>query len=343
MRVLSLCVAVAVAAGCAADGGRASSPRPPAPAPIAAAPEIFRFHVGLWANLHQVLIHESLLPKPGFEGPKSLAHRSVAPITELSSSEVGPWRDALAYYDRRFTTRNTFTDEFIDAVRGLTASANEPSLPLSLSLAADWKVLLGNAAPVYRAHFWPAHERADRAYVDAIRPLVVEHGAWFVKRLVALYETPWPSAPVDVEVTPAVPPFGASTIGEPPYTGTHAPLIIVSSLDSGYAGESGLEMIFHEGSHLLVDRVQALLDASAKRQGRTLPWKLWHFVLFYTAGHVARERLGPSYIPYAERPENTVFHGDTLPILRVLVRAWQPYLDGSTTLDSAVDAVVASF
>lgn len=337
--ILSACFAGFLAVGCAADS-KSISARPPAQ--ITPTPEIFRFHIGLWANLHQVLIHESLLPKAGFDGPKSLAHHSVAAITKLSPSEVAPWHDALVYYDGRFTTRNTFTDEFMEAVRGLTACGNEPSLPASLSLAADWQTLLSRAAPVYRTQFWPAHERSDRAYVEAIRPLVAAHGAWFVRRLAAVYETPWPSDLVDVEVAPAVPPFGASTIGEPPFRGSHTPLIIVSSEDPGYRGESGLEMIFHEGSHLLVDHVQALLDASAKRQGRTMPRQLWHFVLFYTAGHVARERLGPSYVPYAERPEHHIFDGDAAAILPVLVRTWQPYLDGRTTLDSAVDAVVAA-
>lgn len=279
----------------------------------------------------------------GVDGPKSLAHRSVAPMTSLAPPDARPWRDALAYYDMRFTTRNTFTVEFMNAVREFTACGVKPSLPENLSLAPDWRGFLSLAAPVYRAHFWSEHERSNRAYVEAIRPLVAEHGAWFVKRLVGLYQTPWPKSPVVVEVAPAVPPFGASTIGEPPFTGSHTPLITVSSRDPGYRGESGLEMIFHEGSHLLVDRIQGMLDTSARRQGRSLPRGLWHFVLFYTAGHVAKERLGPSYVPYAERAENHIFDGDASTILPVLVKEWQPYVDGRTTLGAAVDSVVAAF
>ena len=45
------------------------------PSPVAAAPpsieaaSLFRFHVDFWANLNQVLLHESLVPRSGFEGP----------------------------------------------------------------------------------------------------------------------------------------------------------------------------------------------------------------------------------------------------------------------------------
>ena len=53
----------------------------------------------------------------------------------------------------------------------------------------------------------------------------------------------------------------------------------------------------------------------------------------YTAGHVMRERLGPRYVPYAERPANTVFVGRFAAYLSILERAWQPYLDGQFDLE----------
>ena len=102
-------------------------------------------------------------------------------------------------------------------------------------------------------------------------------------------------------------------------------------------------MIFHEASHLLVDNVQTALEASAQRQARKLPHRLWHFLLFYTAGHLVRERLGPGYVPYAERPANHIFDGRFAGYLPILERAWQPYLDGQVALEPAIDALVASF
>src|SRR5262249_33616349 len=152
---------------------------------------------------------------------------------------------------------------------------SEPALP-DTGLAQEWRTVLSQAAPVYRARFWPDHERNDRAYVEMLRPQLAAHGEWMARRLSALYRTEWAKDPIVVEVTAAVPLFGASTSGEPPFTGSHSPLIIVSSKDPGYSGDTGLEMIFHEASHLLIDKVQAALDASAKRQGRKLNERFWH-------------------------------------------------------------------
>ncbi len=310
--------------------------------PTEAPRELFRFHVDFWANLHEVLFHESLVPKPGFEGPKSLAHHSVAPVEWLDPAARSQWQLAVAYYESRFSTHNLFEPEFETGSRFLAAQGSDPALPTG-GIADEWRTVLAQAAPVYRARFWPAHERRDRAYIDEIRPQLAAHGAWMARRLEVVYRSSWPAAPVLVEVTPTVPPFGASTVGEPPFTGPHTPLITVSSEDPGYATDTGLEMIFHEASHLLVDKVQTALETSAQRQARKLPDRFWHFLLFYTAGHLARERLGPGYVPYAERSANAIFSGRFAAYLPILERAWQPYLDGHVDLEPAIDALVAAF
>ncbi len=330
-------IGVLALAGCAA---RPSAPPRRDPPPVETPRELFRFQVDFWPNLNETLFHESLLPKSGFAGPKSLAHRSIAPTTGLDGAEKTRWQNALAYYDVHFTTDNFFEPEFDGGSRFLAASRSEPSLPEN-GLASEWRTAILQAAPVYRARFWPEHERTDRTYIEVIRPRIAAHGEWLARRLEAVYETGWPTEPILVEVTAAVPPFGASTVGEPPFTGPHTPLITISSQDTGYTGETGLEMIFHEASHLLVEKAQAALEASAKRQGRKLDDKFWHLLLFYTAGHLVRERLGPSYVPYAERPVNRIFAGRFARYLPILERAWQPYLDGRTDFEHAIDDVVA--
>ncbi|HEY2510441.1 MAG TPA: hypothetical protein VGI39_06285 [Polyangiaceae bacterium] len=319
-----------------------TAPVPPHALPVAPPPrELFAFHVDFWPNLSESLFHESLLPRPGFQGPKSLAQKDVAAASALEGDERTAWQRALSYYDGHFSTRTTFEPLFDGGSRFFASSGSAPALA-SGSLPEDWRAVLTGAAPAYRAHFWPEHERRDRAYVAALAPALAAHGDWMARRLEAVYQTPWPAAPVVVEVTAAAAPFGARTTGEPPFTGTHAPLITVSSEDPGYAGDTGLEMIFHEVSHLLVDKVQAALEDSAKRQGRSLDKDLWHALVFYTAGALTRERLGPAYVPYSDRPEHSVFSGRWSRYGAVFVQAWQPYLDGRVGLEAAVDAVVAA-
>jgi hypothetical protein len=324
--------------------GCASRPSPASSAPPTAAKEpapLFQFHVDFWANLNQVLLHEALLPRPGWEGPKSLRGQHVAPADAVPAAEAGDWKKALAYYDGHFTSQNLL-DRFTPSMPVLLGIGPSQTPPVTPEVDAEWRQSLVAAAPVYRAHFWPDHEARDRAYVEAMRAPIAAHGSWFAKRIVAAYQTPLPAGPIDVEITPVVPLFGGFTQGEPPYTPSHEALITLSSEDPAYAGDTGVEMLFHEASHLLVGRVQDGLDASAKRQGRKLDPRFWHDLIFYTAGHLAQERLGPSYVPFAERPSSRLFKADD-PSLAILKREWQPYLDGRTTIDAAIDAMAAAF
>jgi hypothetical protein len=331
---------VTLVIACAACGAPSAPPPKSTPHPDDAA-SLLRFHVDFWANLNQVLLHEALVPRPGWDGPKSLKGRHVVQSEMLAPPDAAQWQASLAYYDAHFTTRNLF-DHFIASMPALLGVSDAQTPATTTDLDEEWRRRLIDAAPIYRAHFWPEHEKKDRAYVDAMQPLVAAHGAWFAKRLVAVYGLPLPATPIDVEITPVVPPYGGFTQGEPPYDGPNAALVTLSSEDPSYAGDSGVEMLFHEIAHLIVGRVEKGLEESAKRQHTKLPPRLWHDVIFYTAGHLAQERLGASYVPYAERASSRLFTPDDERLV-VLKRAWQPYLDGHTSMDAAIDAVAASF
>lgn len=327
---------VFVLAGCAPGASPARSPAAPQDAPPR-----FRFHVDFWANLNEVLLHEALLPRPRWEGPKSLKGEHVAPADAVPSVDAADWKKALAYYDGRFTTNNLI-DQFTPSMPALLGIGPSQVPPTTSEIAEEWRSALVAAAPIYRALFWSKHEARDRVYIEAMRAPIDAHAAWFANRVVAVYGMPLPTEPIDVEITPVVPPFGGFTQGEPPYMPPHAALITLSSEDPSYAGDTGIEMLFHEVSHLLVGRVQQGLEASAKRQGRKLDPRFWHDLIFYTAGHLAQERLGPAYVPFAERPSSRLFAADD-PSLLILKREWQPYLDGRITIDAAIDAMAASF
>ncbi|WP_394834371.1 hypothetical protein LVJ94_48515 [Pendulispora rubella] len=339
--VRSFSAVVLLSALAACTSRNSSSPNSRAAPPSSEAAPLFRFHVDFWANLNQVLLHEALVPRPLWEGPKSLKNRHVVQTDTLGPSDAAQWHEAIAYYDSHFTTHNLF-DHFVGAMPALLAVSSSQNPPTTTDLNEEWRRSLLLAGPIYRTHFWPEHERKDRAYIEGIRPLLAAHGAWFANRLVAVFGMPLPTDSIDVEVTPAVPPFGGFTQGEPPYTPPHAAQITLSSEDPNFTGDTGVEMVFHEASHLLVGRVQEKLEASAKGQGRKLPPRFWHDLIFYTAGHLARDRFGPSYVPFAERPASRLFQGENDPSLAILKREWQPYLDGRVTMDAAVAAMVAS-
>jgi hypothetical protein len=83
------------------------------------------------------------------------------------------------------------------------------------------------------------------------------------------------------------------------------------------------------------------VDAGLKKRtvalGKPLSRDVSHTILFYTVGEVLR-RTVPGHMPYAihygvwQRGWNKNFD--------LLKLYWQPYLDGKSTMDDALDAIV---
>ena len=64
-------------------------------------------------------------------------------------------------------------------------------------------------------------------------------------------------------------------------------------------GPAGLETIFHEAGHSLVQKVVQEIGAEENRRGRKLSnQNLWHGIMFYTTGELVQRQL-PTFVPYA--------------------------------------------
>lgn len=74
------------------------------------------------------------------------------------------------------------------------------------------------------------------------------------------------------------------------YTTTEPGHTIISSAALGNQGVDGLEIIFHEGAHLITDSVSSALSKECDLQKKRCA-DLWHAVQFYTVGEIVRQEL----------------------------------------------------
>lgn len=307
-RLPALMLALVLIPGCGSMGGSAPSAVPPAAEPL------FELHRGFWLNLHQRLHYAATARRPP-EGPQEAA-----------------WKAAVDLYRRKFGEDGAmgllFNAELVALSRRLSALGSAPELS---GVEPELAAYLAAAAELVRGD-WPREDEAHRAWIAALEPLLARHGGALRSALEKAYQASWPATPIRVDVSRWAGAVGAYTVLDPPY-------ITVSSGDPSYAGEAALEMIFHEASHALIETVSQRLRAEATKQGRRPPRDLWHAVLFYSTGEIVRRRLGPSYVPYAEK--NGLWEGAWGPFKPALERDWQPYLDGKVDLDTAVSALVA--
>jgi hypothetical protein len=324
------------------SGAQEESPAAPLP--------VYEFHSGFWLNLHHTLYRIARLQRAANTAPNSAANPAALNIgiSNLTPAEQRAWSIALAFYSKTYADKDlTVSLEMIliknqlgdfetcEDLAGFKNRSCDAGLPGKLTDALD------SAAPVYRAHLWQEHDRANRRWISAVAPLVRRNGVDLSHRLAEIYQTNWPKERIRVDVTS----FASSTGA---YTTLDPLRVTVSSIDPRNQGPEALEVLFHEASHGIADSVQDAIFRECRQRDKPIPRDLWHALLFYTTGEVIRPlrmssaNSGSSsgYIPYAVR--EGLYKRGWENYLRVLTQYWQPYLDGTVTFDDAIAHMVSA-
>jgi hypothetical protein len=158
-------------------------------------------------------------------------------------------------------------------------------------------------------------------------------------RIEQLYQKKWPSLPILVDVVETVNWSGANTTWSNSGQGD----ILISNSPGGAAG---FETLFHESSHILMDRgdpVRQALESAAKAADYRLPGDLWHVVLFYTTGEAVRPILderGPE--AYTPMLYGIFVRGSWTEYRHALESRWRPYIDGRQSLPQAAASLIAA-
>jgi hypothetical protein len=292
-----------------------------------------RFHSDPLMNLHHTLYAAAWARRPEAGTLRALAGALPAPLEEaaLTPEERKAWQSAVDYYDRHVASRDLLFDNGMESIKEALAAGD-------LSAAAvgpELRGVLEAAAPIYRRHFWPAHDRANRAWIDATVQRVRTIAPQTIPRLEQLYGVPWFSSPVRVDVVWVGNRQGA-------YTSTRPPHVVISSGDSESVGWSAVETVFHEVSHVLVRRIFTAINTALGNRQRDHQ-QLWHVVQFYLTGTAVQEVLrgrGIEYVPYLY---STGLIDRAWPRYRKPIEDhWRPYVEGKITLDEAIARSIAS-
>lgn len=289
----------------------------PAPAP----PPLFAFHSSPWINLHHFLWSQSK--------PKAKA----VPEPAWSASEKAAWQAAIEYYRANLAERSPLFDRGMTDIRDRLAALPDSAAVTSAGLDSAVTTVLASAEPVYRTHFWPAHDAANRRAITQLEAFAASHRGLADKLCKALAAT-WPDVPVRVDLSVDADWAGAYTTIEP----TH---VTIAADDPRHQGDAGLEVLFHETAHGLFRNVSNALAAEVKKQGVKLPSRdLWHAMLFYTVGELVRRDLPAGYVPYAEK--QGLYRGAWADYQTAMKSHWLPYLDGKVPLEEAIAKIVAA-
>ncbi len=305
------------------------------------AQEFFRFQSNFWMNLHHTLFREGALRRAG--GAQGAAG-APAPLSEagLSEGERRIWADAVGFYARRFAGARLLFDEQLVRINNALSGQQDPAGLRAPALAQEVALTLERAAPVYRKHWWPAHDKANRAWIASVGPAVEKTAPEVITQLEGLFRHRW-AAPLTVDVTYFVAEVGhAYTTERPAYAPGRPGHTTIASAEPTHQGPDGIELVFHEGAHTLTGEVESALAAECGARGKSCG-DLWHALQFFTVGEVVKRRLKKDgligFTPYAYKYR--LYERGEWPRFRPALEAdWLPYVEGRTTFAGAIKQLV---
>ena len=211
--------------------------------PAAQQKPLFSFHSNAWLNLHHYV--------------RAAARGGPAP-TGLTGDEQKQWAAGVEFY-KPYAARDVLRDDGMVAIASALRGAEGKNTLDGIAIDPALKSMLERLMPIYRTHWWPQHDRANREWITAVVPLVERHGAAISQSLVRTYGTTWPAEPMHVDLSVVAGPVGGFSVNN------H---ITIPSSDPSYRGYAALEMVFHEASHglgLFGALIQPLDRAAAKQ------------------------------------------------------------------------------
>jgi hypothetical protein len=297
-------------------------------ASFVAASRTFVFYSDAATNLHDYLLWNARSDRPSEPRTECLAR--------LSGERRRGFERAQHLYNRTFRG-NRSADRLLLAVRyrlagfdGVRLVPEEDLAPLLAALSA--------AAPAYEACWWLDHDARNRRWIGDLLPRLVANEDALRARLSKLYAAEW-TRPIPVDVVGYVGVAGADSVVDPEH-------IAVSSVDPANAGDSALEVVFHEASHTLFGvgrgRLWNALQRAGTESGVTQPQTFWHALLFFTTGRAVQERLKAQGVnDYEPSVYREHLFTRAWPKFRApLEREWQPYVDGRVPMDQAARRVL---
>jgi len=296
---------------------------------------VFALYSSFWVNLHHVLYEQARLrtERPVVRTKSDAVNPARTPLSldGLTEQERRDWNSAVDEYEVKLAPHDLQFDQDMVLMNDRLAEMGDNEPASATGFRAGIIAALAKAAPIYRAHWWSEDDRANRAWIDAVAPLVEAMGATISRRLSAIYREPWPRGAIHVDVCAYAGVFGGYTTLDPLH-------ITVSSRDPRNQDLAALELLFHEASHGLADPLRDALNREFQAQSKPIPRDLWHALLFYTTGEVVKGMLAgtdhPAYKPYAE--QNHLYERDWQTYQRALERDWQPYINDQSDFNTAI-------
>ena len=153
---------------------------------------LFEFHSHCGLNLHHFLYWKA--------HPHSRESGEVADWpAALDAEERRIIDEAIDYYRQAFADQDLLFGQSLSTIKGQLIRHDGGASFTGLGLARQHAAVLERVQPIYRWHLWPAHQAANRRWIEHASAQVRRWGETLVERLEGVYGDDFPPTPIRLD------------------------------------------------------------------------------------------------------------------------------------------------
>lgn len=295
----------------------------------------FDFQSNAELNAHLFLYNKAMACKFKKTPNDSLAHIALKEKTKgISARELSVLNAVLVFYRDSLLNRDLLFDSLMRDFSDKLVSGS--------SSMVRWQVKAKEAVSTFDPYFkkllWNEIEATNKKWMAANLAQIVKLETQIVPELERIYQTKLPAEKIRVDLVDYATWAGAYSFND---RFCH---IVLSTSHRSNQGDLSAEVLFHETSHFLVDKLVAMIAKEAKGKDIKASINLWHNMIFYTTGYVMAKEFAKSnktFVPYYEQMK----FADKFPDFRYSVEAsrqyWDAYSENKLSMEEAVVKIVA--
>jgi hypothetical protein len=297
----------------------------------------FEFFSNYYLNLHHWLYSK------GLQYNKTLSKDFDSIFKEIKIAPDESTKQnvmlAIKYYADSIVNRNLLFDPGLtDLKYSLEKIADLNSEELK-SFSPYIINALQSADSFFRDNHWTEINAKNMTFMKANIELVKEIENDVVGDCAKYYHYKYDGKKFRVDLVDYATFFGAYTTTDP-YINA-----VISSTDKRHEGTQGVEVIFHEVSHGMIDSVYALQEKICNGVKTPVDHNIWHSILFYSTGTFVKNALamhGKEHEIYLYKNNLAGINPQFKKVIDSVTKYWKLYLDGKISMEKSIRLIVTA-
>ncbi|MBL7911694.1 MAG: hypothetical protein JNJ41_11615 [Bacteroidia bacterium] len=298
----------------------------------------FIFQNSKQLNAHLYLYNRALGCKFTKKPNDSLAYYSFRDkYAGLNANEVLELNSIMLYYRDSLTSKDLLFDNTMSDFSDYLSDEGRSKFKLKVKWQAEAFEVLKKFQPYFTKLYWPVIDSTNKAWLNTYKDQIIKMETTIIPELERIYQTKLPAEKVRVDLTCYATWAGA-------YSFKNAfEHIIYSTANKANQGDLAAEVVFHEASHFLVDKLSDQIFLFAKDKEVKKLVNVWHNVLFYTTGYVVEKHYKSQWKKFEPYYVQMKFE-EKFPDFKVTVAGcklyWNDYMEGKIAFDEALKKIV---